>query len=121
MLSNVHIGELRSKGSVLVNVSAKKAECNGSMLYNVFDDSEEGVRAGPGAVRADVILPDGKKLSMLTELTRHSGNDWKVKLDGNELSFEEVYKLNLSANTTAVLQQMEAAHTAVAATRGTTA
>ena len=89
LLSNVAAGELQVSNSLLVNVSAKKIVGSGGILYNVVDDSEDGIVLTEGDVRADIITGSGEKVSMKTNLSQDSGKAWKITLDGNDRSFED--------------------------------
>ena len=64
------------------------------MLYNITDDSDEGLEFPDGAVRADVIVPGQDKLVVKSHIDTDGGKVWKQKLEGNAMSFEEVYFMN---------------------------
>eukprot|EP00948_MAST-09A_sp_MAST-9A-sp1_P001063 g1063.t1 len=96
VLSNTSIkGQVKVENSMLVNVTAKSVTGKNVLLYNIVDDSDSGLVLKDGDVLADIFLPDGKKIRMGTNyLSKDSGKHWKVKIDGNEYTFEDVYKLN---------------------------
>ena len=113
LLSNVVAAELQLKNSLLVNVTAKKITGTGGILYNVVDDSEDGIVLTEGDVRADIITGSGEKVSMKTNLSQDSGKAWKITLDGNDRSFEDIYKMNLSADIMSAFEKAKELHTAL--------
>ena len=64
----------------------------GGLLYNVVHEATDG-SLDCSAVRADVFMP-GSHLQMLSDRETDGGKAWKVKLEGNPMSFEGVYKAN---------------------------
>ena len=77
-----------------MNVTAKKVTGNNCILYNVVDDTEAGLYLPDGTVRADVYLPGQPKIIVMSTLDTYGGKAWKVVLEGNDKSFEDVYKTN---------------------------
>jgi hypothetical protein len=110
IMTNVRAKAVNATNSLMVNVSATKVEANGAILYNVVDDSEGGVVLGEGDVRADIVTASGEKITMLTNLKQDSGKAWKVLLDGNQHTFEDIYKMNLSANIMDAFSKAEELH-----------
>ena len=94
----------------LINVSAKKVQADGAILYNVVDDSDNGVVLGEGDVRADIVTVSGKKITMLTNLKQDSGKAWKVLLEGNTHTFEDIYKMNLGTDISEAFSKANALH-----------
>uniref|UniRef100_A0A7S4GK83 Uncharacterized protein n=1 Tax=Eutreptiella gymnastica TaxID=73025 RepID=A0A7S4GK83_9EUGL len=92
--ASVIAGELDVKDCLLVNVTAKKIKAQNCVLYNITDDSDEGLEFPDGAVRADVIVPGQDKLVVKSHIDTDGGKVWKQKLEGNAMSFEEVYFMN---------------------------
>jgi hypothetical protein len=45
-------------------------------------------------VRADVYLPGQPKIVVMSTMETDGGKAWKVVLDGNEKSFEDVFNIN---------------------------
>jgi hypothetical protein len=113
LLSNVVARELQITNSLLVNVTAKKVVGTGGILYNVIDDSEDGIVLNEGDVRADIITGTGEIISMKTNLSQDSGKAWKVTLDGNDRSFEDVYKMNLTADISRAFEKAKELHNAL--------
>ena len=105
------------KDCMMVAVTAKKVTGSGFLLYNVVDESEEGLEMKEGDVRADVFIPSlGKKISMRTNVKTDSGKSWKIKLEqyGNEYSFEDVYKMNFGVEVDKAVAMAREAHAALA-------
>ena len=113
LLSNVVAAEVNVSNALLVNVSAKKIKGSGGILYNVVDDSEDGITLSDGDVRADIVTANGEKISMKTNLSQDSGKAWKIKLDGNDRSFEDIYKMNLEADIMAAFAKAKEMHAAL--------
>jgi hypothetical protein len=113
LLSNVVAAEVNVSNALLVNVSAKKIKGSGGILYNVVDDSEDGITLNDGDVRADIVTASGEKISMKTNLSQDSGKAWKIKLDGNDRSFEDIYKMNLQADLMAAFAKAKEMHAAL--------
>eukprot|EP00301_Raphidiophrys_heterophryoidea_P014635 c23070_g1_i1.p1 GENE.c23070_g1_i1~~c23070_g1_i1.p1 ORF type:complete len:548 (-),score=189.06 c23070_g1_i1:168-1766(-) len=116
VLSNVNvIGKVEVSDSLLVGVTARSVKGSGCVLYNVVDDSEEGIVMEDGGVRADVFFSDGRKVTITTNLANDSGKKWSVKLDGNTMSFEDMYNANLTENVTEAMTKAAEAHRVLAA------
>ena len=77
---------------VLIAVSAPKIVANKSLLYNFIDTQE--LVYNSKTVRADCLISDSTWYTMLTSLDRDGSGDWKVRLPGNKISYEELYTLN---------------------------
>ena len=93
-MSRVFASEsLDVQDSLLVGVTAKKISARGALCYNVVDMSDEGIVLSPGQCRCDIII-DGARQSLLCD-TEHDGRvTWKLKVSGNSMTFEEVWKYN---------------------------
>ena len=114
VLANVAAKEIDAEGAVLVNVTAKKITAGeGSIAYNVVDDSDELVLK-PGEVITDVFGENGSKLRQRSTLDNDGGKKWKEIICGNKKTFEGVYKDNLSTNVIKASEKGEAAHAALA-------
>jgi hypothetical protein len=92
--TNTNCDEVVISDTVLMNVTAKKVTGNNCILYNVVDDSEAGLSLPDGTVRADVYLPGQPKIIVMSTLDTDGGKAWKVVLEGNDKSFEDVYSTN---------------------------
>merc|ERR1712003_231568 len=116
VLSNVQVERADVSGCVMVGVTARKVTGKGFLLYNVVDDSEEGIVMSEGEVRADVFIPGHKgKISMRTNyLKLDSGKNWKVQVDGNEYSFEQIYEMNFGVDVAKAFELARTAHQSLA-------
>jgi hypothetical protein len=109
------IGDLDVADSLLINVTARRVKARGCVLYNVIDDSEEGIDLPDGTVRADIVTGQDAKLVILSTLDTDGGVAWKEKLPGNPLSFEGVYNLNAAVDVIAAQEAARAWAARVAA------
>lgn len=109
--------------SVLMNVSAKTIRCGKNcLIYNVVDESNEGICLGDNEVLTGwshfalnfpdmfknmvspfsrlaahilgVYLPDGRNILMRSSMNVCGGKAWSEKLERNDYTFEDVYKIN---------------------------
>ena len=114
VLMNVCALDVQATGAVLVNVTARKIRAaKGAVLYNVIDDSEEGIDLGPGDVRVGVFDADGAAYIMNSNQDDHDGGQvWKTAVMGNPHSFEAVYKANADADISAIDAAARAKHEA---------
>jgi hypothetical protein len=128
---NCRIGAGRiGAGCVLVNVTAPQVDLDEAILmgvtsvspvegkrgvlYNVVHESaDEPLSAS--TVRADVFMSDGRHLPVKSSMATDGGKAWKQTLQGNELSFEGVYKANQALNVAECQKVSAAAHERVAA------
>ena len=86
-------------GAIIVNCVAKKITAGkGSILYNLIDESDEGIVAADGAVMVAVTEESGDSMLLKSAMDIDGGKAWKQKLDMNEMSFEDVHKKNRNAN-----------------------
>ena len=81
----------------------------GAVAYNVVDDSDALV-LGAGAVATDVFMEDGRVFRQKSDLKHDGGKVWKTAVEGNQFSFEGVYKLNLATNVIEASKLAAAAH-----------
>jgi len=109
LVAKCNIGALEVTNSVLVNVTARSVKGNGLVLYNVVDNSEEGLTFADGEVRSDVFLP-GEKVSVVSHLDIDSGKAWKDKVGQNTHSFEDVHTANQSACVITAAADADKAH-----------
>jgi len=98
LCTRVTVNSLEAEGSILVNVCAKKVVAKNCILYNVIDDSEDGIVMPDGGVRADVFMPGHDKVVIKSTMETDGGKAWKVCVEGNSKSFEDVYKANGSVD-----------------------
>ncbi|EKX34779.1 hypothetical protein GUITHDRAFT_119090 [Guillardia theta CCMP2712] len=111
--SRVTAVDVKVSDSILVNVVAKKIVGKNCILYNVVDDSEEGIVMEDGEVRADVFIPGKEKIVLRSRLDVDGGKAWKVKLDQNTMSFESVYEANCDVDVVEAQREMAQARAKV--------
>jgi len=99
VLAGVSAGEvLAGEGALLVGVAAPRVVAGaGALAYNVVLEEGELV-LGEGEVAAGVMRADGTQLLMRSSGATDGGKAWKVRLEANTHSFEEVYELNAGAD-----------------------
>jgi len=117
LLSRVVAEEVQCEGAILVNVTAKRViVAPGCIVYNVTSTDPEGlILKEPGSVLTTALLEvvqgpskeaaapvDVKEVAMRSTTTTDGGIFWKEKIQGNEMSFEEVYEANASADVGAM-------------------
>mmetsp|Transcript_28372 Transcript_28372/g.47615 ORF Transcript_28372/g.47615 Transcript_28372/m.47615 type:complete len:541 (-) Transcript_28372:459-2081(-) len=92
--ASVAVMDLDVEDCLLVNVKAKKVRGKGLVLYNVVDDSEEGICLADGDVRVNVYMPGRDKIVMKSNVCIDGGKVFKTKMDVNPYSYNEVYLMN---------------------------
>jgi hypothetical protein len=79
--------------AVIINTSAKSIEGEHFLAYNVLE--KEKLALISGSVRADAFVSeDPKHLTFKKEMKSNGEDDWNVRLEGNPLSFQELYECN---------------------------
>jgi len=115
MLSQVTASEIEADGAIIVNCAAKKIKAGkGAILYNLVDDSDEGIVAQEGAVMVSVTDESGSSNLLQSRMDIDGGKAWKVKLDMNDMSFEDVHKSNKNANIREIAKKRQANYDKVA-------
>ncbi len=92
LLIGVHAGELDVENCVMIKITAANIIANQSLLYNVAEDKQLDLKSN--SVRADSFVPFSSHYSLLTTTDRDGGKDWSIKLENNDLSFEELFDTN---------------------------
>jgi hypothetical protein len=93
--SRVTCGTVDANGCLLINVTARSIKATNCVVYNVVDDSDDGLILPDGAVVTNVFMPGGvSKLVQTSSTTTDGGKVFKVKLTPNPYSFNDVYKMN---------------------------
>lgn len=108
VVQNCQIGKLEACNSLLIDVvseavtatdsvvfclRAPAIRCDQAVVYQHLDD--EGMTLASGTVLADSFIPPDERVCMQTQLSRHGGNDWHEVVEGNPLSYDALYRLNL--------------------------
>ena len=103
VLCGVKCKYIEADGCVLINVTAKKIVAQkGSIVYNVFDSSEEGLVVEAGDVLAGVLVP----MVLRSRITIDGGEYWEKEIPAEvrtafggdsprkQLTFAEMYDAN---------------------------
>lgn len=101
VLSNVRAKYIEADGAILINVTAERIIAKrGSIVYNIVDSSigGPGIVVEEGQVLAGVFYNDGTQHVVKSVNTIDGGKAWETKVEGNMLSFEEVYNSNFNAD-----------------------
>ena len=115
VLSHVRTVNADISNSLLVNVTAKNIRAHNCVVYNVVDESDEGLILPDGAVFTNVFIPaangkDSTKLVMASSTSTCGGKVFKQKLTPNPYSFNDVYKMNSDTDVAAAYAMSAAAH-----------
>ena len=103
VLASVNALSVEADGAIIVNCTAKSIKAGkNAVLYNIVDDSEEGIVAGEGDVIVSVTEEDGTMMELKSKHSICGGKAWKQVLDGNTMSFEDVHGKNKDANVSAI-------------------
>jgi PHD/YefM family antitoxin component YafN of YafNO toxin-antitoxin module len=96
--------ELNADGAVLVNCVAPKITAGkGCILYNIM--SEEEIKVEDGQVMVAVTSETGESFFLKSRVDIDGGLAWKNVVEGNESSFEQVWKNNKQANISKIDQE----------------
>lgn len=91
LLIDVAADYLDVENCLIIHSKLQKLEAQQCLLYHVQEKQPLSLSAG--SVRADVFLND-LHFKLYTEIGRDGKADWTSRLTGNEISYEELYKLN---------------------------
>jgi hypothetical protein len=101
LLSHVTALEINADGAILVNCVAPKITAGkGSILYNIM--GEKDIVAEPGQVLVAVTDESGSMTEIRSRVDIDGGDAWKTIVEGNAMSFEEVWKKNKNAKITKI-------------------
>jgi len=101
VLAGVTAKTVEVDGAIVVNCVAPKITAKkGAILYNLISTTE--ITAQEGDVMVEVTAQDADPMLLKSHMTVDGGKKWKVKLEYNELTFEEVMKKNQGANISAI-------------------
>ena len=124
LVANVTTPQLDCDGAIIVNCVAKKIKAGkGAILYNLLDESGEGIVAEAGQVKVGLSKsePDGTisfNHVLQSRMDIDGGKAWKQKLEMNEFSFEDVHKQNKDADIGSISAARKAAFERLAANMG---
>jgi len=118
VINGVSALSVTARDSILMKVTARKIQAEGALVYNVVDDSAEGIVLGKGDVLVGMQLPSGEKLRVKSHLSVDGKKGWDSIVLDNKYTFEGIYKANVSANPGAIEEAYIAAHAAAAKALG---
>lgn len=99
VMAGVEALEVIAEGAIIINCTAKKIVAGkNAILYNLIDDSDEGIVAGEGDVIVSVTEESGEMMELRSKHSICGGEAWKEKVAGNSLTFEEVMVKNFNSN-----------------------
>jgi len=94
---------VEADGAIVVNCTAKKIVApKGSILYNIVDDSDEGIVVGEGDVRVSVMNENGNDMVVKSHLSVCGGNSWKSIVEDNSMTFEAIMIQNSGTDIGAI-------------------
>jgi len=103
VLCCVNCPDVTATGAIIVNCTAKKIFApKGSIIYNVIDESDDGIVVGEGDVRVSVMSADGSSMILNSNMSVDGKEAWKKVLDGNTDSFEGVHAKNFNADVATI-------------------
>jgi hypothetical protein len=101
LLSNVTAEVINADGAILVNCVAPKITAGkGCILYNIMGEKE--IVAEPGQVMVAVSDESGGMTMIKSRMDIDGGKAWKTIVEGNPMSFEDVWKNNKNAKITKI-------------------
>mmetsp|Transcript_5352 Transcript_5352/g.7348 ORF Transcript_5352/g.7348 Transcript_5352/m.7348 type:complete len:551 (-) Transcript_5352:202-1854(-) len=103
VLANVEAVNVHVDDAIVVNCTARKIHApKGAILYNLVDESEEGIIAEEGAVIVSVTNEEGEQTILKSKKDICGGKAWKKVVEGNPTSFEDVMVKNMNANVSKI-------------------
>lgn len=106
-----YAASIDASGAVLINVTAKKIVApKGCVIYNVTDDSEEGIVVEAGTACVGVWDEAGACFRMKALANEDQKKHWGVAIPGNPKSYEEIYNSNMTTNVVLVESKREEKH-----------
>ena len=117
VLSCVNSPAINATDAICVNVTAKKINCSGggAIVYNIVDESEEGLTLGEGDVLVGVWNAKGECIRLKSNVSIDGGKVWKDILEGNGMSFEDTMNANKGSDVSSIEKLRIAAHATAAA------
>ncbi|GAX14381.1 hypothetical protein FisN_11Hh161 [Fistulifera solaris] len=121
LIAGVVCPNLECDGAIVVNCTAKSIKAgNGAILYNLMSEGDIVADAGHVEVGlAEIKDGDVNFDSVLkSRLDIDGGDAWKMKLDMNDLSFEDVHTKNKNADITIIASKRKEMADKLAASLG---
>jgi len=111
VLCNVNCEELICDESIIVNSTVRKIRLGkGCIMYNVVNDSENGIVLNDGDVLVGVIGNDGRQILIESHINTDGGNQWKSIVKNNPHSFEDIYNMNCSIDLLRIQEHSREMH-----------
>ncbi len=109
VIASVKTLDAQIDGAIVVNCTAKKIVAGkNAILYNLVDESEEGIVAAAGDVIVSVTQETGEMMELRSKHSICGGKAWKQVIESNSMSFEQVHKKNQNANITVIEEKRQA-------------
>lgn len=103
VIAGVEAKDVEIDGAIVINCVAKKIVAKKNcILYNLIDDSEDGIVAEEGDIIVSVTQEDGEMMELRSKHSICGGKAWKQIVEGNNMSFEQVHANNFDSNVTAI-------------------
>lgn len=103
VIASVEAADVDIDGAIAVNCVAKKIKAGkGAILYNLIDDSDEGIVATDGDIFVSVTEESGTMMLLKSKSHLCGGKEWKNVIEGNPMSFEDVHAKNKNSNVAAI-------------------
>ena len=103
VIAGVESLDVTADHAIIVNCTAKKIVAGkNAILYNIIDDSEEGIVAAEGDVIVSVTEESGEMMELRSKHSICGGKAWKEKVEGNDMTFEEVMVKNFGSNVSKI-------------------
>lgn len=119
LVAAVTAQDVELNGAIVVNCAAKKIVAGqGAILYNIIDDSPEGLVVPPGGVRVGVTNEAGESFVLHSRMDVDGGTAWKIKVEPNDKSFEDVHAANKNANIGLIAKKRQEHYDEVVASIG---
>lgn len=119
VLASVSALSVEADGAIIVNCTAKHIKAGkNAILYNLVDDSEEGIVAGDGDVIVGVTEEDGTTMNLRSKHDICGGEAWKKVLEWNSMSFEQVHGKLKDSNVSAIDKKRKDLHKQAASSFG---
>eukprot|EP00518_Triparma_eleuthera_P020152 CAMPEP_0197545482 /NCGR_PEP_ID=MMETSP1320-20131121/505_1 /TAXON_ID=91990 /ORGANISM="Bolidomonas sp., Strain RCC2347" /LENGTH=534 /DNA_ID=CAMNT_0043104997 /DNA_START=27 /DNA_END=1631 /DNA_ORIENTATION=+ len=114
ILSSVKCADVEVQGAILVNVTAKKIRAAaGSILYNVVDDTDEGIELKEGDVLVGVFDNQGNFTNVKSNISIDGGKVWKEAIMSNQMSFEALHGANKNSDVAVIEERRNELHASV--------
>jgi len=99
MLAGVEALDIQLDGAIVINCTAKKIVAGKNcILYNIVDDSEEGIIVKDGDIVVSVTDESGKSTELRSRIDLCGGKSWKTVVEGNKMTFEQMFAENTDAD-----------------------